>query len=172
MSDSLQPHGLWPTRLLCPWDSPGKKEYWSGLPFPPLGHLLSPEVEPTSPATPALQANSLPLALRIFSSSATYTHTYTHTHTHTHTHAHTHAHTHTPSIIGRQAESKDSSPQTSCLLPVLRAPALTPLPEPAPRPVLPRSLCQAVSAVRLERLPSAELAQVSSWSASCPIWPF
>ena len=24
MSDSLQPHGLWPTRLLCPWDSPGK----------------------------------------------------------------------------------------------------------------------------------------------------
>ena len=24
MSDSLQPHGLQPTRLLCPWDSPGK----------------------------------------------------------------------------------------------------------------------------------------------------
>ena len=24
MSDSLQPHGLWPTRLLWPWDSPGK----------------------------------------------------------------------------------------------------------------------------------------------------
>ena len=24
MSDSLRPHGLWPTRLLCPWDSPGK----------------------------------------------------------------------------------------------------------------------------------------------------
>ena len=24
MSDSLQPHGLWPARLLCPWDSPGK----------------------------------------------------------------------------------------------------------------------------------------------------
>ena len=23
--DSLQPHGLWPARLLCPWDSPGKK---------------------------------------------------------------------------------------------------------------------------------------------------
>ena len=21
---TLQPHGLWPTRLLCPWDSPGK----------------------------------------------------------------------------------------------------------------------------------------------------
>ena len=24
MSDSLQPHGLQPTRLLRPWDSPGK----------------------------------------------------------------------------------------------------------------------------------------------------
>ena len=24
MSDSLQPHGLWPARLLCPWNSPGR----------------------------------------------------------------------------------------------------------------------------------------------------
>ena len=24
MSNSLSPHGLWPTRLLCPWDSPGQ----------------------------------------------------------------------------------------------------------------------------------------------------
>ena len=24
MSDSLWPHGLWPARLLCPWNSPGK----------------------------------------------------------------------------------------------------------------------------------------------------
>ena len=24
VSDSLWPHGLWPTRLLCPWNSPGK----------------------------------------------------------------------------------------------------------------------------------------------------
>ena len=24
MSDSLWPHRLWPTRLLCPWDFPGK----------------------------------------------------------------------------------------------------------------------------------------------------
>ena len=38
MSDSLQPHGLWPARLLCPWDFPGKKEYWSGLPFPSPVH--------------------------------------------------------------------------------------------------------------------------------------
>ena len=24
MSNSFRPHGLWPSRLLCPWDSPGK----------------------------------------------------------------------------------------------------------------------------------------------------
>ena len=24
LSDSLQPHGLYPSRFLCPWDSPGK----------------------------------------------------------------------------------------------------------------------------------------------------
>ena len=24
VSESLQSHGLWPARLLCPWDSPGK----------------------------------------------------------------------------------------------------------------------------------------------------
>ena len=24
VSNSLRPHELWPTRLLCPWDSPGK----------------------------------------------------------------------------------------------------------------------------------------------------
>ena len=24
VSDSLQPYGLWPARLLCPWNSPGK----------------------------------------------------------------------------------------------------------------------------------------------------
>ena len=24
LSDSLQPHGLWPARLLCLWNSPGK----------------------------------------------------------------------------------------------------------------------------------------------------
>ena len=24
VSDSVRPQGLWPARLLCPWDSPGK----------------------------------------------------------------------------------------------------------------------------------------------------
>ena len=34
MSDSLWPHGLQPTRLLCPWQFSGQ-EYWSGMPCPP-----------------------------------------------------------------------------------------------------------------------------------------
>ena len=48
----LQLHGLWPTRLLCPWESHGfsSQEYWSGLPFPPPGDLLDLGIEPLSPA--------------------------------------------------------------------------------------------------------------------------
>ena len=38
----LQPHGLKPTRLLYPWDSPGQ-EYWSGLPFLSPSDLLTEE---------------------------------------------------------------------------------------------------------------------------------
>ena len=34
VSDSLRHYGPWPSRLLCPWDSPGKNADWSGLPFP------------------------------------------------------------------------------------------------------------------------------------------
>ena len=36
-----------------------RQEHWSGLPFPPLGDLPDPGIEPRSPA---LQADSLPLA--------------------------------------------------------------------------------------------------------------
>ena len=53
VSDSLQPHGLQPTRLLCPWDSPGKN---TGE-CPPPGDHPNPEIEPRSPA---LQADFLP----------------------------------------------------------------------------------------------------------------
>ena len=42
------------TRLLCPWDSRGK-DYWTGLPLPPLGGLSKAGIEPRS-----LQADSLP----------------------------------------------------------------------------------------------------------------
>ena len=42
MSDSLWPHGLQPTRLLHPWDFPGKSN-WSGVPYGPwTGRLLGP----------------------------------------------------------------------------------------------------------------------------------
>ena len=49
-SDSLQLQGLEPTRLLCPWDSPGKNT--GGLPFPPAGDLPDPGIEPISPVAP------------------------------------------------------------------------------------------------------------------------
>ena len=54
MSNSLQPHGLWPTRLLCPWDSPSKNT--EVVPCPPSGDLPNPGIKPRSPA---LQADSL-----------------------------------------------------------------------------------------------------------------
>ena len=58
---SLQPHGLKPTRLLCPWDFPwdSRQEYWSGQPFPSPGDLLNSGIKPESPS---LQVDSLPLS--------------------------------------------------------------------------------------------------------------
>ena len=53
MSDSLWLHGLYPARLLYQWVF-SRQEYWSGLPFPPLG------IEPASPASLALPVDSLP----------------------------------------------------------------------------------------------------------------
>ena len=38
-----------------------RQEYWSELPFPPLGVLSDPEIEHVSPLSPALQADSLPV---------------------------------------------------------------------------------------------------------------
>ena len=38
------------------------QEQWSGLPFPPAGDLLNTGIEPASPVSPALQADSLPLS--------------------------------------------------------------------------------------------------------------
>ena len=59
VSDSLQPRGLEPTRLLCPQRF-SRQEYWSGLPCPPPGDLPNPGIEPRSPA---LQVDSLPFEL-------------------------------------------------------------------------------------------------------------
>ena len=38
-----------------------RQEYWSGLPCPRRGDLPDPGIEPVSPGSPALQADSLPL---------------------------------------------------------------------------------------------------------------
>ena len=73
VSDSLQPHRLYPARLLCPWDF-SSQEYWSGLPCPPAG-VPDPEIKPTSPASPALQADFLPLS---YQGSPTFSLSWTH----------------------------------------------------------------------------------------------
>ena len=54
---SLQPYGLYPSRLLCPWDPPGKNT-GVGCHAPPPGDLPDPGIKL---AAPALQINSLPL---------------------------------------------------------------------------------------------------------------
>ena len=59
VSDSLQPHGPQPARLLCPWGF-SRQEYWSELPCPPPGDLPNPGMEPRSPT---LQVDSLPVAM-------------------------------------------------------------------------------------------------------------
>ena len=58
-SDSLLPRGLGSTRLLCPWNSPGKNR--SGLPFFSPGDVPYLAIKPAFPAAPALEADSLPL---------------------------------------------------------------------------------------------------------------
>ena len=47
MSNSLWPHGLWPARILCPWDFPGKNT-GVGCPF------LLQEIFPTQGLNPGL----------------------------------------------------------------------------------------------------------------------
>ena len=39
-----------------------RQEYWNGLPFPPPGDLPNPGIKLTSPASPALAVDSLPLS--------------------------------------------------------------------------------------------------------------
>ena len=39
-----------------------RQKHWSGLPFPSTGHLPHPGMEPASPESPALQADSKPLS--------------------------------------------------------------------------------------------------------------
>ena len=55
----LRPHGLEPTRLLCPRDSSGKHTEL-GCHALLQRNLFNPGIEPVSPAPPALQVDSLP----------------------------------------------------------------------------------------------------------------
>ena len=56
---TLHSHGLESVRLFCPCDFP-RREYWSGLPYPPPGALHDLGIKPRSPT---LQADSLPSEL-------------------------------------------------------------------------------------------------------------
>ena len=55
MSNSLQPHGLYPARLLCPWIFQARVLEWVAISF--CGDLPKPGIEP---GFPTLQADSLP----------------------------------------------------------------------------------------------------------------
>ena len=54
MSNSLPPCGLWPVRLLCPWNSPGRNTVGIGLSCPAPRTLPDPGIEPTSLVSPVL----------------------------------------------------------------------------------------------------------------------
>ena len=56
VSNSLRPHELQPTRLLCSWGF-SRQDYWSGLTCLPPGDFPNSGIEPRSPT---LQADSLP----------------------------------------------------------------------------------------------------------------
>ena len=63
VSDSLWPHGLQSTRLLCPWNSPGKNT-GAGCHCqvdPTSGVLPDPGIKPESLESPALAGRFLPL---------------------------------------------------------------------------------------------------------------
>ena len=59
---SLGPHGLWPTSLLCPWDSPARTLEWAAMPS--SGDLSDPAIELVSCMSPSLAGGIffLPLA--------------------------------------------------------------------------------------------------------------
>ena len=56
MSHSLAIPGTVAGQALCPWGF-FRQEYWSGLPWAPLGDLPNPGIEPGSPSS---QVDSLP----------------------------------------------------------------------------------------------------------------
>ena len=59
MSDSLHPHGWQPTRLLCPWDFPGKN---TAVGCHSLLQRIFAGIKPVSPGSPAFSLRSEPPA--------------------------------------------------------------------------------------------------------------
>ena len=59
MSDCLWPHGLYSTRLLCPWDTPNKTTGVGCLPFPPQGDFPNLGIELKSLMSPAFAGGLL-----------------------------------------------------------------------------------------------------------------
>ena len=51
---------LWTVAHQAPLMGLPRQEHWGGLPFPSPGDLPDPGIEPTSPVSPVLQADSLP----------------------------------------------------------------------------------------------------------------
>ena len=60
VSNSLRRYGLYVAHQAPLSMGFSRQEYWSGLPYPPPGDLPNPGTEPMSPASPAVQADSLP----------------------------------------------------------------------------------------------------------------
>jgi len=63
---SVFSNSLWPPRTVV-HEAPlamgfSQQEYWSGLSFPPPSDIPDPGIKPMPPASPALQADSLPLS--------------------------------------------------------------------------------------------------------------
>ena len=58
VSDSLQPHGLYPIRLLL-FIEFFRQGYWSRMPFPTPGHLPNPGIKLASLASPVLAGRFL-----------------------------------------------------------------------------------------------------------------
>ena len=72
VSNSLQPDGLYPARLLCPWNSPGKILEWVVIPF--SGGSSWPKDQ-----------TQISCIAGIITENTLFKYTHTHTHTHTHT---------------------------------------------------------------------------------------
>ena len=64
VSDSLRPHGLYVSHQTHMSMEFSRQEYWSGLPFPFLGDLPDPGIEPGSPAFQPNALTSEPMLLQ------------------------------------------------------------------------------------------------------------